>query len=71
MEHSGDGLVELVELVNLLAGRDVPQHSIGKDQLIRRAECGTIFSVLVVDARHQRQDFLARVDIVDGGSLQG
>uniref|UniRef100_A0A182IVT2 Uncharacterized protein n=1 Tax=Anopheles atroparvus TaxID=41427 RepID=A0A182IVT2_ANOAO len=71
VEHAGDGLVQLVELVDLLAGRHVPQDTVGEDQLVRRAEGGPIFRVLVVIDRLESGYLLTRIDVVDGGNLHG
>lgn len=60
MKHSGQGLVELVQLVDFFARVDVPQNSVGQDQIIGRGKRSPVFVVLVRQGGLQRlQQFFA------------
>lgn len=66
MEHTRQRLIQFVELVQGRLYANIPQHTVGQDQLIGRTECGPIFRVLIEDLRFEGGDFLAAPQIVNG-----
>ena len=71
VEHPTQGLVQLVQLVDLPPGPTVPQHPVTQHQLVRRVEAGPVVAVLVGVLGLERAHLLPRGDVIDGGHTLG
>ena len=67
VEDPAEGLVELVQLVDLALGPVVPQHPVAQHQVVRGVEAGPVVAVVVGVLGTQGGNLLAGVDVIDCG----